>query len=204
MGWRAMHTAAFCTRALVVVLLQTLLGSDGSTARVPLGPVDGSQEGCHGLTAGACVIAPPSRRDGGQGSVHHRAAVPTKRRLYLRGGYQVTDRILQARMAAARSKVREGWYNATASDVFPWDGWEASLRDQQEGAPHVGFLGGTGRWLGPSVEQVRLVSMRPCASPSSGAVARVSSCSRRFSPSNSHALPCCMVSTGQTCAGNRR
>ena len=75
--------------------------------------------------------------------------------LRLRGGYRATDRVLQARMAAARAEVAAGWYNATATDVFPWDGWDTDRREELEGAPHVGFLGGTGRWLGPSLEQVR-------------------------------------------------
>jgi len=77
------------------------------------------------------------------------------RMLRLRGGYRATDRVLQARMAAARAEVAAGWYNATATDVFPWDGWDTHRREELEGAPHVGFLGGTGRWLGPSLEQVR-------------------------------------------------
>lgn len=74
--------------------------------------------------------------------------------LRLRGGYKEADKELQARMAAARAEVGAGWYNANASDLFPWDGWETHMRDEMEGAPHVGFLGGTGRWLGPSLEQV--------------------------------------------------
>jgi hypothetical protein len=77
-------------------------------------------------------------------------------RLHLRGGYQETERLLQARMAAARAEVEEGWYNATATDVFPWHGWETAVRDELAGAPHVGFLAGTGRWLGPSLAQEQL------------------------------------------------
>ena len=73
--------------------------------------------------------------------------------LRLRGGYQETERVLQARMAGLRAEVEAGWYNATASNVFPWDGWESHRRDAMERAPHVGFMAGTGRWLGPSIEQ---------------------------------------------------
>jgi hypothetical protein len=87
----------------------------------------------------------------GQGGV----APAPRRALRLRGGgYVATDRVLQARLAAARAEVGDGWYNATATDVFPWDGWESHRRDELEGAPHVGFVAGTGRWLGPSLEQV--------------------------------------------------
>lgn len=77
------------------------------------------------------------------------------RMLRLRGGYRETDRVLQARLAAERADVAAGWYNATATDVFPWNGWDTHRREEFEGAPHIGFLGGTGRWLGPSLEQVR-------------------------------------------------
>ena len=77
-------------------------------------------------------------------------------RLHLRGGYKETERVLQARMAAARAEVEAGWYNATATDVFPWHGWETAVRDELAGAPHVGFLAGTGRWLGPSLAQEQL------------------------------------------------
>lgn len=115
---------------LLVCGILMLLSGAGTTARDRLG----------GLSC--------SRRQGG-------AAPAPRRALRLRGGgYVETDRVLQARLAAARAEVGDGWYNATATDVFPWDGWESHRRDELEGAPHVGFVSGTGRWLGPSLEQV--------------------------------------------------
>ena len=86
-------------------------------------------------------LAPPARR----GSL----------RLRLRGGCEDTERVLQARMATERAEVEAGWYNATSADVFPWDGWQTAVRDELADAPHVGFLAGTGRWLGPSLAQER-------------------------------------------------
>ena len=52
------------------------------------------------------------------------------------GGFEETDRILQARMAAARSVVGAAWYNDSAAaeaPVFPWDGWELERRDEEDG-----------------------------------------------------------------------
>lgn len=51
------------------------------------------------------------------------------------GGFEETDRILQARMAAARSVVGAAWYNDSAAaqaPVFPWDGWELERRDEED------------------------------------------------------------------------
>ena len=42
----------------------------------------------------------------------------------LKGGNEEDEKELQAHMALERAKVVSGWYNANASDLFPWVGWE--------------------------------------------------------------------------------
>jgi len=101
----------------------------------------------------------------GYGLVSHRNGASSRQKslpgmhwagMRLRGGNEEEEKELQAHMALERAKVWSGWYNANASDLFPWDGWETNMRDEMQGAAHVGFLGGTGRWLGPSLEQVNI------------------------------------------------
>jgi len=97
----------------------------------------------------------------GYGLVSHRNGASSRQKsgimgMRLRGGNEEDEKELQAHMALERAKVASDWYNANASDLFPWDGWETNMRDEMRGAAHVGFLGGTGRWLGPSLEQVHI------------------------------------------------
>ena len=73
--------------------------------------------------------------------------------LRLRGGYTVTDKVHLARLQAAKQRVRRKWEAGESSNVMPWDLWHEQRRAEREGDPEYGFMGGTGDWLGPSIDQ---------------------------------------------------
>jgi hypothetical protein len=67
----------------------------------------------------------------------------------------VTDRVHMARLQSERERVQRGWVTAETTDVMPWNVWESERIDETENAPHVGYLAGTGQWVGPSWHQAQ-------------------------------------------------
>ncbi len=65
----------------------------------------------------------------------------------------VTDRVNMARLQAARERVDRAWKSTEYSNIVPWNVWERERKDEAEQAPHIGYLAGTGQWIGPSWSQ---------------------------------------------------